>query len=300
MFKIQITICLIAMLVCASPSLAVDPSDDPAGDKASSVLPYKQLLDGLDASDPKSIETALLQYHQSISEGAQEQRDNAFLAFRQFFYEVIESLNKQFWVDQNNPDISVENIKERIIKEMGDYRKWLTVFESEGYFSVFENENVLLDTFYHNISAPIHRFLVLRSIEMREVFQVDAALRIDLIEIGRRYIQWEDYLQQYPDSPLVEDAREFHRIYLSSLLTGTGNSRILDVGETETKQEHHRRVSFAYRQLMEKFPNSRLASLLTRYLPWLEQGQFIVTKEVETFLRQEGVTLMYASRRLFR
>lgn len=246
---------LIAILVFVTSALADNRPTGQSGDQASSVIQYKEFLAGLDPADPNSIEAALSQCHQSIAECSQEESDLAFLAFRQFFYELIENLNKRLWDEQSNSDDPNDLVKERIIEAMAPYRNWFGLFESEGNFSVFENEHFLLDTFYRYLSPPLHRFLVLRSIEMREVFQEDAALRVDLIEIGRRCIQWEDYLQRYPDSPLIEDAREFHRIYLSSLLTGTGNSPILDAGETETKQEHHQRVIFAYRQLMEKFPD---------------------------------------------
>lgn len=288
------------VLLAQGQGACVDVDEGLNPERHQEAVRYEKFLNALNTSDPKSIEVALSEYERDVAGSAQETRDKGFLAFRRFFDQVITCLNKSLWKEQDAVQASPVIATAKIIDPEKAHEAGLALLDSEGYVVVVEEQDFLLDAFYRFISPDLHQYLVIRSAEIREVFQEDGAIRIDFVELGRRCVNCEEYLRRYPQSPLIDDAREFHKVYVSTLLTGTNNTRVAEASVEYVDAERRGEISNAYRYLMRTYPSSRIAAVLRRYLPLLESGQYCDTKEIRAFLEREGVEWMFGSRRLYR
>jgi hypothetical protein len=269
-------------------------------EKQESLVKYRAFLGGLGVETPNAVPEALSYYSRYISASRKATRDSGFLAFRRWFYQVIECLNKRLWEEQNTHGILPRDAVARVISQEQAHDVGLAFIESEGYILVGEERDFLLNAFFRFVSPSLQRFLAIRSDEMKEIFQEDGAICVSLAEVGRRCVNWEKYLHCFPKSALAEEARKFSDIYMSTLLTGTTNTYILNNRVEDVNPERTREIRSAYEYVMNAYPSARISKLLCLYLPLLERSQYCDNNDIHAFLNKNGVKWMFGSRTLQR
>jgi hypothetical protein len=237
-----------------------------------------------------------------------ETRDGGFVAFRSFYYEVIDRADERLLEEQER----LYKGQEEQGKKTGRYdelrncveksalQNGLVVTEPEGYLIFEESDTYFLTEFGKYVSHPIKAFLEIRQRELAQVFQEDGALRVPFHEVTHRCVMWEDYLSRYPQSPLRADAQRLYDAYVSTLFTGTVNTRVMESEAKYVDPSLTKDIEDGYRYAVEQWPNSRVASLVKDYWPILKAKEFVDNPEAHDLLEKNGIAWMAASRWLLR
>lgn len=208
----------VALFMCSMTSLLVPNSSSSVAaeqdaDAASQVelTRYKEALSVLDTADLDSVQEGLQLIGARLEGASADDRDAAFLAFREFFYDVEQDQNRE-----ERPD-GVE-FEENFLKTLE--KNGFRLVGSEGFWYVDEHPDFLHKKFGELVSEPIGELLRIRVEEIDEGTFDDAALVVSFKNIADRVRTWDRYLSKYPDSPLLDEAKYFYRLYLHTLLEG--------------------------------------------------------------------------------
>lgn len=249
------------------------------------LMEFRQYTDSLDRYDMHSVHKALNNYKLKARSMSQEQKDSAFIYFRDLYYTVVNNSNETFHRDldllrrlsqvelQNDPKVVEFN---QLLEKSG-----MEIQPSEGFFSLDEKPRFLYDNFREYVSRPVKEFLRLRMEELEKGFAEDAALTISFEELGERAIVWERYLSLYNSSPLAQDAGFFYNLYLGTFMTGMDNSRVFD--PTGNLAPEMKRV---YSSFIEKHKGSRSAEITEEFMGILAKNGYRYSPEVEQFFEE--------------
>ena len=279
---------LLACASCVSPGKRVPES----------LADYEKYLQALPKSQMSSIDLARQAYEARFQDGSQRARDDAFLSFRKHYYVVLEAVNDDLYGgDLTSADYIA--IRARLKREsfralIG--RNGIASLETAGCPYLGESEEFLLTSFGAHVSGPLRRFLEIRRDELGQQFQEDAGLMVPFKVVAERCITWERYLHRHEASPLEEEARHYYDLYLSTLLTGTQNSHVLDSDASDTDPSWVGEIQEAYDFLLAQHPHSRTAEILTPYYALAKASGFARTDEILKFLEEQGIEFMMATR----
>jgi hypothetical protein len=281
----KILLVLMLLFLMSFPLMAAT-SKDP------SVTDYQTYLSGLDKKNPESVSKAVDYFKSHFdSQKPETVRDDAFQAFRSFYYAALEAYGDVFGSNDRLQRVLAQE-KASAGKEAREIRSRLArngmaILMSEGTYYIGEDSEFLTERFTRCVSQAFDEFLKLRKKELKEGFSEDAGLRISWDSLGDRIASWDGYLSKFPKSVMKNQADYFRRLYLSTFFTGMDNSRVFDskgVLEPEVKK--------AYASYIKKYPHSESAALIGRYMQILAKNKGRSSKEAEQFLKEHKIGSM--------
>jgi|CZKP01.1.fsa_nt_gi hypothetical protein len=250
---------------------------------------FRVYLDKLHKSDLASISHASNEFRKRFSAADPEIRDSAFIEFRYFYYDVINSyyeifLNNQELVnklnDHKNDDPQVQELK------MALDQNGLRLSKTEGGYYIDEKSDYLYVNFKNFVSRGLNEFLLIRSKELEEGFSEDAKLLISYKSLGERITTWEKYLNKYPSSPLSAEAKFSYHLYLNTFITGLDNSPVTvdDILLPEMKN--------VYSDFIQKNNNSESGKLVGKFYTIISNNNFHLTSDLDDFYKENQIESM--------
>jgi hypothetical protein len=259
---------------------------DSASVKLSSFRGY---LESLHKSEISSISKSLNEYRKDFTSTAPEIRDSAFIDFRSFYYNVINSYYEMFFNNQDLVNRLNENKNDdpKVLQLKKDLdQNGLRLSKTEGGYYIDEQPNYLYNNFKSYVSPAIRDYLLLRSKELVEGFSENSKLLITFQSVGDRIINWENYLAKYPASPLSAEAKFSFHLYLNTFLTGLDNSPIAndEVVLPEMKE--------VYTNYIHKNNNSESGKIVEKYFAILAKNNFHITSDLDDFYEENQIESM--------
>jgi hypothetical protein len=275
--------------------------------KPLSLSDYQNYLNSLDRSKPVAVASGIRALEESIPSYSLTEADQSFLAFNTYFIEALNHCNETFWQNEslitklNNATqgLSTHETFEYLNKpssmqkdsEIQDLVRQVNscgfvIMKREGSFYFDENTDFLYNRFSKYLSVSLRDFLNIRRQETAEGFTKDNDLLISFTKIGERIIDWENYLNNYPDSPLKELANFHYQLYLGTFLFGINNA------ETFERKRLKPEIGKVYENFIKRFAKTKSAGLISRYYEVLKANDLKYTKAAEDFLQNNQVQIL--------
>ena len=253
------------------------------------LLQFREYLNKLPKRELSSISQASNEFRKNFSASAPEIKDSAFIEFRSFYYDVI---NSYYEIFSNNQDIinklNANNNDDPQIKKLklALEHNGLRLSKTEGGYYIDENPNYLYVNFKNFVSPPIFEYLFIRSKELEEGFTEKAKLLISFESLGDRISTWEKYLNKYPSSPLSAEAKFSYQLYLNTFLTGLDNSPVAidDILLPEMKN--------VYSDYIQKNNNFESGKIVEKFYSILSNNNFHLTSELDDFYNENQIESM--------
>lgn len=272
-----------------------------------SLTDYQNYLITLDRANPSAVASGIRVLELSIPHFSVNEADQSFLAFNTYYVEALNHCNETFWQNDRlvaklrtgTQGLSASKIHEYLNKPSSlqkdpEIQKLVQQTNSSGFilmihqgsFYFDENSDFLYNRFSKYLSVSLRDFLDLRRREKAEGFMEDAELQISFTKIGERIIDWETYLNKYPDSPLKELAIYHYQLYLSAFLFGIDDTKAFE--RKRLKPE----IIKVYEDFQLRFAKTRSANLISRYYKVLRTNDFKYTKAAEKFLYDNQIQIL--------
>jgi len=94
----------------------------------------------------------------------------------------------------------------------------------EGYVEIITVHDFYLNIFKNYVSPDYKEYLEITAHEDIDLYSADAGLAVSFEEVGNRVLSWEKFIEKYPDSNLIEKAKELYRGYQLDYLFGLDNT----------------------------------------------------------------------------
>lgn len=268
---------------------------------------YQDYLGSLDRSELQSLASGIRVLERSIPNYSSEDADQSFLAFNTFYVESLNHYNETFWQNEslnaklksatenlspsqafeflNTPsalqkDPEIKNLVQQVSSS------GLIFAVSEGGFYFSENPDFLYNRFSKYLSESLRSFLELRRRETAEGLIGDIGFQGPFAKIGEQMVNWEKYLEKYPDSPLKELAVFQYQLYLGTFLFGMDNYKVFE--DKRLKPE----IRTVYQDFIQKYAHTKSANLINRYYFVLRDNNFKYTKATKSFLSENHVPIL--------
>jgi hypothetical protein len=250
---------------------------------------FREYINKLHKSDLVSISHASNELKKNFSAAAPIIRDSAFIEFRSFYYEVINTYyeifgNNQDLInklnDQKNDDPQVQQLKIALDQN------GLRLSRTEGGYYIDEKPDYLYNNFKNFVSKAINEFLLIRSKELEEGFSENSKLLISFQSLGDRIITWEKYLNKYSASSLSAEAKFSYHLYLNTFITGLDNSPVTadDILLPEMKN--------VYSDYIQKNNNSESGKIVEKFYSIISKNNFRLTPELDDFYEENQIESM--------
>ncbi|NLY76204.1 MAG: hypothetical protein GX075_13050 [Firmicutes bacterium] len=271
-----------------------------------SLAEYQDYLNSLDRSQPAAVAGGIRVLERSIPHYSGKDADLAFLAFNTFYIEAQNHCNETFWrnealiakIRSATQGMTADQIHEYLnqpsaLQKDPEIKEFARQISSGGFvlksragnFYLVENPDFFYNKFSKYLSESLREFLDLRRRETAEGFTANGDLLISFKKIGERIINWEVYLDKYPDSPLKELADYHRQLYLGVFLFGMEDSRTFE--RKRLKPE----LKAVYEDFSERFSATKSGDLIGRYYEVLRANDYQYTKEVADFLETNQVQI---------
>jgi hypothetical protein len=264
-------------------------------DKANS---YQSFVTSLPKDDPNSISLALQRFRESFDRGAAQVNDSAFLDFSGLYDSVLIAVNDRLFEDNFLMHDLYEQKRTEQTKSFINSlnNNGFELLSSEGFYYAGEESDFLYKNFKDFTSKEISEYLRIRSKEMKEGFAEDAGLIIPLDSVAQRVVVWEEYLNNYPESPMAPQALRYYRLYISTYLTGLDNTPLVDEKGVISSEARS-----SYQRYIKNYKDKESGKVIEEYYTMLEQRNFKPDdEEVYSFLNKHELDMMLGVQPLIR
>jgi hypothetical protein len=216
-------------------------------------------------------------------------RDSSYLYFLDIHHILIRNLSDSLYFKF---PVTMKKMEEGIEdKNTDDFKKYLEIFGAEllmteGNFYLDTKPDFFLDIFDNQVSKGLNAYLIQRNKELKEGFSEDGGLKISFIQVYERVKCWENIISIEEDFVMKNEAKQYYNIYLSTLLTGTDNSRIFNEEDFKLKPE----IKQLYENIIEIGINARYTEIIKDYYYLLAENDFKYTDRVNEFLKRNNIT----------
>lgn len=277
---------------------------------SNAVKEYSKYVNSLKPNNFRNITLALNYYQKHFNNLSQEEKDYGYLVFREFYYKV-DSVYANI-LGTGDPNFEPENkIYHRCCYpefekdvQVIEFKKSLAEngftigFGSEPGYFLSEFPGYMLGKFENYVSPVISDFLKLRDVDLNKPAYYDVYIWITETEMGERIKNWDKYIENYPNSPLLENAKnemniylnDFLGLYLPFVIGNPASDEWCEVFDTDGKLLE--RGKTIYLKLIDECGNSNLGNLLREYYEVLEKTGFIRNSVAKEFLRKKGFEII--------
>lgn len=202
-----------------------------------------------------------------------------FLAsFNDLEGKLLESYNWIYYDDHGNPKKVPDSLrqKENILK--GARLEFWEV--GEGMAEIRTVPKFYREIFGKYVTPDYREYIDLNAKEDEMLFVSDAGLAVELEEAGRRVINWEKFIEKYPDSKLIKRAKSLYQYYQDAYLFGFDNTPVKDYQTREIYKDN----LDDFKSFMAKYPDSpttRLIQIVINNTDTHEELSKIINKEQE-------------------
>ena len=175
----------------------------------------------------KLIDASTAMYQRFIKQDYTEKTGRAFEAFgyavlehkQQDLKKVIQSQKKLF--DQLSP-------RDQYLLQHEGQAYIELLYQGEGMFIYRRQPNYLVDVFSNALPADQKEFLTRMAKDNQNIFYNDGALAISWKELTERALFWEKFIQKYPKSHFINDAKLLFNEYRYFIFFGLDNTPVSD------------------------------------------------------------------------
>ncbi|MDR0660367.1 MAG: hypothetical protein LBG19_06100 [Prevotellaceae bacterium] len=231
----------------------------------------------------------LKKYFKNVSA---KQCDSLYIAYytyadllRQYIYndECYSQVADNFYKTYDNFD-ELPKVYQPIVKEPNSHGITLEDI-GEGCAELSFYPDYYYEIFKPYTTEATREYLKLMAFERANEFLFDAAVYITWEELADRIINFEEYLDKYPNSIFAGNIREKYNSYTSLLLIGCDNTPTFDWLD-EDNRKLNADVLESYHKIIETYSHRRLAETLTEYLSLPEESEMLQNEEINEFIRQ--------------
>jgi hypothetical protein len=253
------------------------PKNDTVAIEQPKVIYYGDELQQIDAAHPSAINQAIQLYKTNYA-GSTEGYCDAYLADLKNFAVgsalklgeagVLDTLNKD-----KNGKISPED--ERKFNRLGyliRYTDNVPYFVSDPAF--------LLKNFEPCVSPAMKIFMEEFAKETEKQALSGDELAIEVTELQRRVLFWEDFLLTYPEFLLIDECNATYHFFLSLYMTGTGKSRAFIGDELHFNPEY----KASYEVVIQNRKNTPTSRFIKDYYDVLKSSNFKMSMDVQDFV----------------
>ena len=164
----------------------------------------------------------LLKNYQAMYQRFLGTDDDSYLDYEPF-YTIVEAIEQG------------EKIPAEPLKAMSPRVQYLTklaqrktdisiLYIGEGLFIFNHDLQAMADLFTPYLPKDQHAFIQRMAKDNQDIFWNDAAVAVPLQEVIKRALFWEGYIQQYPDSYFIKDAKKLFALYRHVVFFGSDNT----------------------------------------------------------------------------
>lgn len=160
----------------------------------------------------------------------QDYTDKTARAFESFGYAVLEQ-------KQRDPKKVIQSQK-KLFDQLSPRDQYLLqhngeayidlLYQGEGMFTYRRQPNYLVDVFSKALPADQKEFLTRMAKDNQDIFYNDGALAVSWKELTERALFWEKFIQKYPKSHFISDAKLLFNEYRYFIFFGLDNSPVSD------------------------------------------------------------------------
>ncbi|BAP31779.1 uncharacterized protein CHSO_2742 [Chryseobacterium sp. StRB126] len=271
MIKKIIAVCILSVAVvsCKKETAVSDvkPANDSIAKNEAKEDQYKP-IDTACSSDNKTEDyiTALQWYRtkidKEIAENSPEQNNKVYedyVKIRDKYTDCFNDSQTEIldkYVDYHTgPD--TYNLPDNIKKMAAELNKAGLEFRvmGEGLTEIHSLPGYYESIFKNKVTPDYAAYISQMAKDNKENYAVNGGLLITWEELGDRLIVWENFINKYPKSSLINKAKDNYHNYLLDYLLGMDSDRIYDSEEGKIYDDKRE----AYNALIKKYPNSATA-----------------------------------------
>lgn len=253
------------------------PKNDTVATEQPKVIYYGDELQNIDPTHPSAINQAIQLYKTNYA-GSNEGFCDAYLAdLKNFAIGSAMKLGEAGVLDtlpkDKNGKISAED--ERKFNRLGyliRYTDKIPYFVSDPAF--------LLKNFEPCVSPAMKIFMEEFAKETEKQALSGDELAIEVSELQRRVLFWEDFLLTYPEFLLIDECNATYHFFLSLYMTGSGKSRAFIGDDLRFNPEY----KASYEIVINNRKNTPTARFIKDYYDVLKASNFKMDKEVQHFV----------------
>lgn len=175
----------------------------------------------------KLIDASTTMYQRFLK---QDYTDKTARAFETFGYAVLEQ-------KQQDPKKVIQSQK-KLFDQLSPRDQYLLqhngeayidlLYQGEGMFTYRRQPNYLVDVFSKALTADQKKFLTRMAKDNQDIFYNDGALAVSWKELTERVLFWEKFIQKYPKSHFIGDAKLLFNEYRYFIFFGLDNTPVSD------------------------------------------------------------------------
>jgi len=175
----------------------------------------------------KLIDASTAMYQRFLK---QDYTDKTARAFEAFGYAVLEQ-------KQRDPKKVIQSQK-KLFDQLSPRDQYLLqhngeayidlLYQGEGMFTYRRQPNYLVDVFSKALTADQKEFLTRMAKDNQDIFYNDGALAVSWKELTERALFWEKFIQKYPKSHFISDAKLLFNEYRYFIFFGLDNTPVSD------------------------------------------------------------------------
>jgi len=160
----------------------------------------------------------------------QDYTDKTARAFEAFGYAVLEQ-------KQQDPKKVIQSQK-KLFDQLSPRDQYLLqhngeayidlLYQGEGMFTYRRQPNYLVDVFSKALTVDQKEFLTRMAKDNQDIFYNDGALAVSWKELTERALFWEKFIQKYPKSHFIGDAKLLFNEYRYFIFFGLDNTPVSD------------------------------------------------------------------------
>ncbi len=279
-------------LFLAGLMVSVTVSNAQPGPDDTPVAQWATYIDSLDKDDLDSFSRAITHFKSCCRQLPTAQADSVFKYFQTFFFATISRHNDLIWEDldfleqlhakQRPRDPQIAAFLETL------HRNGLALYTLSELYYIDQTDGYLYRHFYPFVSLAVKDYLTIRKRELAAGFSDDERLLITLGDLGARVVAWEYYLNKHPETIMLESARYYYRIYLSTFLTGLRRSPAFGPGDILNPA-----LKRVYASFFRRYDDTQAAKLVEDYYFLLVELDFKWSQPVKDFYQRHNIINMH-------
>ncbi|NJM80711.1 MAG: hypothetical protein HC854_15880 [Flavobacterium sp.] len=150
----------------------------------------------------------------------------------------------------------------------------------EGYVEISTIPDFYYRIFKNHVTDDYKSYLYIISEENKELYSADAGLAISFKDLGDRIIAWENFIEKFPNSTLVQRVKEDYKAYQFDYLVGMDNTPTTEKYSDKEEIYIYEENLAEFNRFLKEHSNSPTSKLVKWYLENFKEEK-VVEKIIE-------------------